>query len=1068
MKNFNLKKVWLTLTIFLFYNVASAQLNGTYTIGGTNPDYSNLSSAIADLNTAGVSGAVIFNIRDGNYSGSGWRASIGNVSGASATNTITIKSQSGNSANVEISVSGSSSNNYIIELNNSKYVTIQDLTLENTNSSYGCDIRFVGGASYNNIESCVLTGNTGNSTSTNKSRVYGTNTASGHHNVINNCEIVRGSYGIYWRGNNSSTTTNNNELTNNTFTQNYRYAFYLYYHGDLTVTGNTVSRTGSGTYYGGLVYYTANMLTFSNNEFNTSTSSTTYACRVGYSNYVNTNKNIQPLISNNEFNVTTTSSNTAYAVYHSRNKYTLSTGNVVNLYSTSTSGYHYVRPLYYCENSKTENNIYNFNRTRGGYSRPYFIYRGTNDTFTNNTINVTGNGYFQGYSNYYGDRFEFSNNEVNATSNSRYMYMYSYRGINGIIANNTMDFVSNSGYIYGIYSYYDGSGIKMFNNVVTAKTSNTCRALYVYRPSGAEYANNTFHTRGTNGSNNYACYVYNSSSSYSATIHSNLFTATDEDAYALYMYRFYDGKIDADYNNYYTPGNRLFKGASPSLTTSSLHDWRGQYKMDYNSINYNVPYVDEPNNDFHIDASSPAAWAVNGRGVQDTVIKTDFDGNPRAYLREDGVPDLGAFEVNPTSTPPNATATPANPVANSTQVFTFAQDTVATINWGATVPSTYSMRQYTGVQAGPMPTGVGRMYFYTTATTSDFDHVHKPFVHYKEPWLGDISTEANAVIARSSNGGAWEGYNYTNAATDFVNNRLIATNDFDSVGAYTGVENGRIGIRCVVKPTGVIISNITADEADIDWDAVFNPIGYQVYVSKSSIPPTTSDWAGPQTTNAPQNNVGLSGLDEDTKYYVFIRTICGPKDTSAATIDSFITLITCHDPNVQLSSLNANRVVASWDDVKTADRYEYVVNQDPNAPTFGTDVYSTSFIAPNLDPATTYYVHVRTHCNSIYNNSGWTTVPFNTWATSVNSLSGSDSKLNIYPNPVVNVLNLEIGLQPQGAASVSVLDVTGKVLSTQVVESSKVTLQVDDLPSGVYMLQYQDEADTEQIKFTKR
>ncbi len=1067
MKNFNTKKIWLVITILLLYNVSFAQLNGTYTIGGTSPDYTTLSAAVSDLNASGVSGPVIFNIRDGSYSGSNWRGSIDNVTGASATNTITFQSQSGDATNVTLSASGTSSNNYIFELDNCKYVTIKNLTLENTGSSYGCDIRFVSGASYNTIEGCILTGHTGNSTSTNKARIYGNSVASGSNNTITNNEIIRGSYGIYWRGNNSSSTTNNNIVSNNTFNQNYYYAFYMYYHGDLEVTGNVVNRTGSGTYYGGLVYYTYDMLTYSNNEFNTSTSSTTYASRVGYTNYVSNNEDIQPLISDNVFNVTTTSSNSAYSVYDSRNRYTLSTGNTVNMYSTSSSGYHYIRPLYYSYDSKAENNTYNFNRTNGGYSRPYCIYRGSNDTFTNNTINVTGNGYLQGYLNYYGDRFECSNNVINGKSSSRYMYMYSYRGISGNVANNRIDLESNSGYIYGIYSYYDDPGINIFNNVITVKTSNTCRGLYLYRPEGGTYANNTVHTYGTNGSNNYACYIYNTSSTYKATLYGNLFTASDDDAYALYVDDYHADKIKSDYNNYYTPGSRLVRGGSPSINTNSMQDWRQLYKMDQNSINHDPGYVDVANKDLHIDPTSPSAWAINGRAIQDTIIKTDFDGNPRAYLRADGVPDIGAYEVVPTSTPPNATATPASPVANSTQVFTFAQDTVATIEWGNSVPATYSMRQYTGVQAGPMPAGVGRMYFYTAITTSDFEETHKPNVHYKEPWLGDVSTEANVVIARSSNGGAWEGYNYSNAATDVANNRLIPTNSFDSLGAYTGVENGRIGIRCIVAPTGIVISNITADEADIDWDPIFNPLGYQVYVSDDPTHPTVADWNSAATTNAPSNNVGLSGLNEDTKYYVFVRSICGVKDTSGASVDSFITLITCHDPNISLSSLNTNRVIASWQDVKTAEKYEYVIDQNPNAPTFGTDIYDNNVLAPYLDPGSTYYIHVRTHCNSIYSNSGWSTKQFNTWATNVSNVADDGSALRVYPNPAENVVNIELG-QVSDEGVISVMDVTGKVLKRQAVSTQKIQVNVSDLAAGVYMLQYSDGKHTEQVKFNKR
>src|SRR5690606_17158190 len=234
-----------------------------------------------------------------------------------------------------------------------------------------------------------------------------------------------------------------------------------------------------------------------------------------------------------------------------------------------------------------------------------------------------------------------------------------------------------------------------------------------------------------------------------------------------------------------------------------------------------------------------------------------------------GVPDLGAYEVAPTSTPPNADATPANPVANSTQVFTFGQDTVATIEWGSSVPSSYTVRQYTGVQAAPMPPGTGRMYFYVAGTPSSWIHGHKPNIYYKDPWAGNIpGGENDAVAARSSNNGAWEGYNYSNSQIDKARNIVKPSHTLDSVGSYTAVQNGRIGIRCVENPKGISVTNITATDADIDWQPVFNPIGYQVLIKKNSKYPTNGEWA---TANFPTtNSLAAGGLDEDTKYYLFI------------------------------------------------------------------------------------------------------------------------------------------------------------------------------------------------------
>jgi trimeric autotransporter adhesin len=78
------------------------------------------------------------------------------------------------------------------------------------------------------------------------------------------------------------------------------------------------------------------------------------------------------------------------------------------------------------------------------------------------------------------------------------------------------------------------------------------------------------------------------------------------------------------------------------------------------------------------------------------------------------VPDIGAYEFTPTSIPPAAKAVPAQPARGTIQVFTFGGDTVATINWKATVPPPPSVevRQYTGTVPPQFPVN-NHMYFYT-------------------------------------------------------------------------------------------------------------------------------------------------------------------------------------------------------------------------------------------------------------------------------------------------------------------------------------------------------------------
>ncbi len=111
-----------------------AQLSGTYTIGGTLPDYSTILSATTALTTQGVSGSVTFNIRNGTYYE---YIAITSIPGSSASDTITFQSESGDSSLVKITYNTNSfmfANNCTVyrEYGYYKFV-LKNLTIENTN-----------------------------------------------------------------------------------------------------------------------------------------------------------------------------------------------------------------------------------------------------------------------------------------------------------------------------------------------------------------------------------------------------------------------------------------------------------------------------------------------------------------------------------------------------------------------------------------------------------------------------------------------------------------------------------------------------------------------------------------------------------------------------------------------------------------------------------------------------------------------------------------------------------------------------------------------------------------------
>jgi len=128
-----------------------ASLNGSYTIGGTSPDYNTISAAISDLNNLGVCGPVTFTLATGTYSED---LVINAATGASATNTITFRG-AGDSSQTIIEHDGSA-RYATITLDGADFIRFEDLTIETTASTDGWGIHFTNGADNNIVSNCYI------------------------------------------------------------------------------------------------------------------------------------------------------------------------------------------------------------------------------------------------------------------------------------------------------------------------------------------------------------------------------------------------------------------------------------------------------------------------------------------------------------------------------------------------------------------------------------------------------------------------------------------------------------------------------------------------------------------------------------------------------------------------------------------------------------------------------------------------------------------------------------------------------------------------------------------------
>lgn len=357
-------------------------LTGTYTIGGTSPDYTTFALAIADLNSIGVCGPIIFNVRQGTYTS---QINIGGVTGSSSINTITFQSDPSNTAMPLIQTSGTSfATNYVLAIEGgAQYITFDSLHFKTTGTNYATVVSYLGSSNNITINDCMLEGNATATTSSYQTVLY-QNGGLSHYNTITNNTIDGGSYGLYMRGTGTTSKGTGNNISNNSILNANYFQCYLYYQDSLVFNGNTIfQRPSSTSFTYGIYTNYCDDCQVTKNKVTLNTSATNYVIMVG--RYGGTSNEV----SNNMFVSSANCSGTAYGIYDNYNKNLKIHHNSVNITAGNASG---TRALYSRGTASTaygnvdvRNNI--FVNSAGGYAM-YATSGATTGYFSNLDNNI--------------------------------------------------------------------------------------------------------------------------------------------------------------------------------------------------------------------------------------------------------------------------------------------------------------------------------------------------------------------------------------------------------------------------------------------------------------------------------------------------------------------------------------------------------------------------------------------------------------------------------------------------------------------------------------------------------
>lgn len=245
-------------------------LSGVYTIDQSSPasatNFTSFTAAVQALNNGGVSGPVRFDVLGNTPYNE--QVTLRFVPGVSATNTITFDGGAGNAANRIITFAATSqTESHTIRINNTSFVTLRNLTIRGTGSTYAWPVHILGNSSSTiKVKNCIVdfTGGNGVSgTSDNFIAIVANNSTSSVYNSasfgsieIDSNTITGGNTGVFIYGNSSEDMN----IRFNTISGANSYGIYTYYFRAFRMNNNTISMrpTGSASSMGIYAYFHIN------------------------------------------------------------------------------------------------------------------------------------------------------------------------------------------------------------------------------------------------------------------------------------------------------------------------------------------------------------------------------------------------------------------------------------------------------------------------------------------------------------------------------------------------------------------------------------------------------------------------------------------------------------------------------------------------------------------------------------------------------------------------------------------------------------------------------------------
>lgn len=341
------------------YSCGGTLAAGTYTVGGASPDFATFADVKTKLNTCGITGPVVFNVRPGTYNTS---LNLTQILGGSFTNTVTIKSENNDPTSVVILDTVNSSATLLLDTVSN--FRLQSVTLKTTAKNRNRLVWLRGRSVDVQFTNNIFEGLDTNILSNNYALIYSNKGISDKDSVlvVDGNTFKNGSYGIYLYGN-SSNISNSITIQNNIFQSQAYNGIYLYYNNNYTVNNNTITQSATSTqsFYGLYLSYCKEGKSVSKNKI--------LAKNLNYGLYIYYSKgsSSNPMLVSNNFIASSGTVSAGYGFYVYYADSTNYVYNTVNLNGNASTS----RAFYVSSGSSLDVRNNNFANNAGGYA--YYV-----------------------------------------------------------------------------------------------------------------------------------------------------------------------------------------------------------------------------------------------------------------------------------------------------------------------------------------------------------------------------------------------------------------------------------------------------------------------------------------------------------------------------------------------------------------------------------------------------------------------------------------------------------------------------------------------------------------------